>query len=62
MTDDKRKKGKRDRSRVAAGQEYEVEYEARKTKTSPSAVRKAIKRVGNPRKKVTKALRRSKKR
>ena len=56
MADDKRKKGKRDRSRVAAGQDYEVQYEARKTKRSPSAVRKAVKRVGNTRKKVTKAL------
>jgi hypothetical protein len=61
VTDDKRKKGKRDRSRVAGGEPYEVEYEARKTKTSPSAVRKAIKQVGNTRKKVTKALTRRKK-
>ena len=61
MADDKRKKGKRDRSRVAAGEEYEVEYEARKTKTSPSAVRKAIARVGNKRRKVTRALKGRKK-
>jgi hypothetical protein len=45
-----------DRARVAGGQKYEVAYEAKKTGKKPSAVRKAVKRVGNSRKKVTKAL------
>lgn len=46
-----------DRARVAGGQKYEVAYEAKKTKKSASAVRKAVKRIGNSRKKVGKALR-----
>lgn len=46
-----------DRARVAGGQKYEVAYEAGKTGKTASAVRKAIKKVGNSRKKVTKALR-----
>jgi hypothetical protein len=46
-----------DRARVAGGQDYEVAYEAKKTKKKASAVRKAVKNIGNNRKKVTKALR-----
>jgi hypothetical protein len=46
-----------DRARVAGGQEYEVAYQAKKTNKAASAVRKAIKKVGNDRKKVTKSLR-----
>ena len=45
-----------DRVRVAGGQKYEVAYEAKKTKKKPSTVRKAVKKVGNSRKKVAKAL------
>jgi hypothetical protein len=45
-----------DRARVAGSQKYEVAYEARKTKKKPAAVRKAVKKVGNSRKKVNKAL------
>jgi hypothetical protein len=45
-----------DRARVAGGQKYEVAYEAKKTKKKPAAVRKAVKKVGNSRKKVNKAL------
>lgn len=45
-----------DRARVAGGQAYEVAYEAKKTKKTASSVRKAVKKVGNSRKKVTKAL------
>jgi hypothetical protein len=45
-----------DRARVAGGQKYEVAYEAKKTKKSASSVRKAVKKVGNSRKKVNKAL------
>jgi hypothetical protein len=45
-----------DRARVAAGQKYEVAYEAKKTGKKPSAVRKAVKKAGNSRKKVNKAL------
>lgn len=45
-----------DRARVASGQKYEVAYEAKKTGKKSSSVRKAVKKVGNSRKKVTKAL------
>jgi hypothetical protein len=46
-----------DRARVAGGQKYEVSYEAKKTGKKPSAVRKAVKKVGNSRKKVSTSLR-----
>ena len=49
---------KQDRARVAGGQKYEVSYEAKKTKKSASAVKKAVKKVGNIRKKVEKTLKR----
>jgi hypothetical protein len=47
---------KQDRSRVAGKQDYEVRYEAKKTGRKPSAVKKAVKKVGNSRKKVEKKL------
>ncbi|PZA09638.1 DUF3606 domain-containing protein [Rhodopseudomonas palustris] len=47
---------KQDRVRVAAGQDYEVRYEAKKTGRSAPAVKKAVKKVGNARKKVEKRL------
>ncbi|WP_439371367.1 DUF3606 domain-containing protein [Bradyrhizobium sp. DASA03120] len=45
-----------DRARVAGGQDYEVQYEAKKTKKSASAVKRAVKKVGNARKRVEKKL------
>jgi hypothetical protein len=47
---------KQDRVRVAGGQKYEVGYEAKKTGRSASAVKKAVKKVGNTRKRVEKRL------
>lgn len=47
---------KQDRARVAGGQNYEVQYEAKKTRKSASAVKKAVKKVGNARKRVEKKL------
>lgn len=47
---------KQDRARVAAGQDYEVGYESKKTGKSRSAVKKAVKKVGNSRKKVERRL------
>jgi len=47
---------KQDRARVAGGQDYEVQYEAKKTRKSASAVKKAVKKVGNSRKRVEKRL------
>jgi hypothetical protein len=46
-----------DRKRVAGGQDYEVRYEAKKTGSSKSRVKKAIKKVGNSRRKVEQDLR-----
>jgi hypothetical protein len=47
---------KQDPPRVAGGQEYEVRYEAKKTGRSATMVRKAVKKVGNSRKRVEKRL------
>lgn len=47
---------KHDRAKVAGGQKYEVGYEAKKTGRSASAVKKAVKKVGNSRKKVENRL------
>jgi hypothetical protein len=47
---------KQDRKRVAGGQDYEVRYEAKKTGKSAAAVKKAVKKVGNARKRVEKRL------
>jgi hypothetical protein len=51
---------KQDRARVAGGQDYEVRYEAKKTNRSASALKKAVKKVGNARRKVEKRLVRKK--
>jgi len=48
---------KQDRARVAGGQEYEVRYEARKTRKSKAKVKRAVKKAGPSRKKVERALR-----
>ena len=42
--------------RVAGAQGYEVRYESKKTGRSASAVKKAVKKVGNTRKRVEKRL------
>lgn len=47
---------KQDRARVAGGQDYEVRYEAKKTGKSAQTVKKAVKKVGNTRKRVEKRL------
>lgn len=47
---------KQDRARVAGGQKYEVAYEAKKSGRSASAVKKAVKKVGNSRKRVEQRL------
>ena len=52
MPDDKRKRGKPDRSKVAGGEAYEVAYLASKLNVSAEKVRAAIKKVGNSRAKV----------
>ena len=45
-----------DRKRVAGGQDYEVNYEAKKTNTTSKDVKKAVKSAGNSRNKVEKKL------
>jgi hypothetical protein len=47
---------KQDRTRVAGGQDYEVRYEAKKSGKSKAAVKKAVKKVGNTRKRVERTL------
>jgi Protein of unknown function (DUF3606) len=47
---------KQDRRRVAAGQKQEVRFESKKTGRSASVVKKAIRKVGNMRKRVEKWL------
>ena len=46
-----------DRKRVAGGQDYEIRYEAKKTRKSKAKVKRAVKRAGPSRKKVERALR-----
>jgi uncharacterized protein DUF3606 len=49
----KTKRGRaQDRRLVAAGQDYEVRYEGKKTGKTKKAVRRAVKRVGSSRQKV----------
>ena len=45
-----------DRARVAGGQDYEVRYESKKARKSTAAVKNAVKKVGNSRKRVEKRL------
>ena len=52
MADSTKNRGQRDRSRVAAGQGYELGYFARKHGISRDQARQLIARVGNDRAKV----------
>jgi len=45
-----------DRSKVAGGQDHEVQYEQKKTGASEDQIKKAIKTEGNQREKVEKKL------
>ena len=47
---------KQDRARVPGGQDYEVRYQAKKSGKSRAAVKKAVKKVGNSRKRVERRL------
>ena len=55
MADDRSKRGGRDRSRVAAGQGYELGYFARKHGITRDQARDLIARVGNDRDKLNAA-------
>lgn len=61
MADDPKKRGAADRRKVAGNQPHEVRHVAKKTGTTPAAVKKAVKAVGNDRKKVEAALTKGKK-
>lgn len=56
MPDTKKKVGKADRSKVAGGETYEVQYAAMKLGATPTEVKNAIKKVGNSRTALTKHL------
>jgi hypothetical protein len=60
MADNKSNRGGRDRSRVAAGQGYELGYFARKHGLSRDEARSLIARVGNDRTKLNAAAERVK--
>jgi Protein of unknown function (DUF3606) len=47
---------KQDRARVAGGQDYEIRYEAKKTRKSKATVKRAVKKAGPSRKNVERAL------
>lgn len=49
---------KQDRAKVAGKQDYEVRYEAGKTRKSAAAVKTAVKKVGNSRRRVERQLER----
>jgi len=56
MSDTQTTRGRnQDRARVAAGQEHEVRYEAKKTGASSAEVKDAVKTEGNSRAKVEKS-------
>lgn len=55
MADDKSKRGKADRSRGAGGEDYEVNYIARKHGIDNAAAEKLIKQIGNDRDKLNTA-------
>ncbi|MFU0503678.1 DUF3606 domain-containing protein [Pseudaminobacter sp. NGMCC 1.201702] len=52
MTDDKSKRGGRDRDRVAGDQNYEVQYLAEQTGISQDQARELIRKHGNDRTKL----------
>ena len=60
MADDKKKRGVQDRSKVSTSERYELDYEAKKMKTTPAKVKAAAKKVGSGRKKIEAKLKRGK--
>jgi hypothetical protein len=61
MPDNKRSTGNRDRSRVAASEDYEVRHVAEKLDVSTQQVTGAIRAVGNKREDVEKYIKDKKK-
>ena len=62
MPDNKKDKGQRDRSRVAADQDFEINYLVEKTGASREEIERAIKEVGNSREKVEVFIKKNSKR
>jgi hypothetical protein len=60
MSDDKSQRGGRDRSRVASGEKWEVNYMTQKYNVSKEEVEKAVQAVGNSREKVEQYLKKNK--
>lgn len=61
MADDKSKRDFRDRNRIAADEDYELDYVAKEHNVSRQDVLDAIKAVGNERSKVEQYLKRQSK-
>ena len=57
MADNKDLRDGRDRSRVAASEDYEIQHLADKFNVQPEHVRRVIEEVGNSREKIEEALR-----
>jgi hypothetical protein len=62
VADNKSKRGRQDRSRVASGEGYEVNYFARKHDITADQARKLITKVGNSRDKLNAAAEKLKRR
>jgi NAD(P)-dependent dehydrogenase (short-subunit alcohol dehydrogenase family) len=60
MADDKSKKDQRDRSQVAGGEDYEIEYLAKKTGISTGAARQLVRTHGSNRAKLEREARKLK--
>ncbi|HLA02440.1 MAG TPA: DUF3606 domain-containing protein [Aestuariivirga sp.] len=60
MADDKTKRGKADRSKVAGGEDYEVRYLAKQLGKPQTEIRKLIKAHGPSRAKIIAAVKKSK--
>ena len=62
MPENKKDKGQQDRSRVAADQDFEINYLVEKTGASREEIERAIKEVGNSRENVEAFLKNKRKR
>jgi hypothetical protein len=60
MSDDKSKRGKPDRSRVAGQEKWEVAYVARQQGVTQAKVKEAVKEVGPSRTRVIEYIKRNK--
>jgi Protein of unknown function (DUF3606) len=57
MSDNRKKKGARDRSRISTSEDYEVRYWSKKFGVSAAELKAAVKKVGNSATAVEKELR-----